>query len=473
MKDTQTTVLKPSRYNILAGFKGTHLIVHNLLHEKGFMVAEADANRLRAILDNPGAYADDPLHVHLIEAGCLIPADKDEQVEIARKKERFLRSQDNTLNLTIIPTYQCNFKCIYCWEHTKDTNDGMPPDAQERLLKYIEGELPNVTALNIDWFGGEPLMAFSVIENLSRRIDAMCKAARIPYFCSLTSNGFLLTEERFRFLLKHHTRFFQVTLDGPEELHNRNRPLKSGRRAEAIARENPEALGKTAKRPPRGTFGRILQNLRAIRDNVSGRFEFIVRVNVTDESRAYIDEFLAFYKAEFGDDWRFRLYLQGVEEHDGLRADVMGDKYLDKHDDIVERLFDTCIEDDLRLSSLRVDNPGDLMCKSRHPNAYFVNSDGSFYKCDMCMTPRHVTFAGTVSEEGGLQTNADNLAKWNAIEPPGYCSGCVLQPLCFGLKCPYYNTIQGKTRCELFNSYGAARNAVKTFAQEGKYQVLS
>ena len=204
-----------------------------------------------------------------------------------------------------------------------------------------------------------------------------------------------------------------------------------------------------------------------------GRFEFIIRLNVTRETRPHLDEFLEFYRREFGHDWRFQLYIQSVEEHDGKRADEMEDKYLDDADDVVDRMFDAAIERDIRLNSLRVDGPGDLMCKSRQQHTYFVNSDGRFYKCDMCMNDQHVTFLGDLTETGALVQNAANLAEWNAIEPPGYCSACVLQPLCFGLKCPYYNTIEGKTQCELFNSHSAARNAVKTFAQEGRYVVFS
>lgn len=466
--------LKPSRYNIITKYKDTHLIVHNLLREKGFMLGIDKKERLNAILGDPAGHSNDDLVAHLVEAGCLIPEAVDEKLLITEKKSAFLSSQKDTLSLTIIPTYQCNFKCIYCWEDTKDTNDGMSPEAQKRLLNYIDSELESFSSLNIDWFGGEPLMAFHVIENLSKGIDAMCKAHRVPYFCSLTTNGFLLTEERFRFLLQHHTRFFQVTVDGPEELHNRNRPLKSGRRAAAIARDNPEGLGVIlGQAKPRGTYERVIQNLRNIRDNVKGRFEFVIRLNVTKETSDYVEEFLDFYRKEFAPDWRFRLYVQAVEEHDGLRADVMGDKFLDRSDDVVERLFDMCIQDDVRVSSLRVADPGDLMCKARQENAYFVNSDGRFYKCDMCMNDQHVTYTGELEQNGTLLKNEKNLAQWEAIEPPEYCDSCVLQPLCFGLKCPYYNTIQGKLQCELFNSYGVAENAVKTFAQDGRYDIVS
>lgn len=468
------TQLKKSRYNIVTGFKSDFTVVHNLLRETGFMVTREKAELIEAILDAPAAHAEDPLLQPLLKAGCLISEETDESALIAGKKTEFEGSQDNTLSLTIIPTYQCNLKCVYCWEDTRDSNDAMPTEAQERLLKYIEAQLPSFSALNIEWFGGEPMMAYPAMENLSRGIDAICKAQKVPYFCSLTTNGTMLTVERFKFLLKYHTRFYQVTLDGPEELHNRNRPLKTGRRAEAMTLDNPEAIGADLKQwARRGTYQRILQNLRDIRDQVRGRFEFVIRLNVTRETRQYLDDFLDFYRSEFGDDWRFQLYIQGVEEHDGKRAEEMGDKFLNKNEDVVGSMFDAAIERDIRLNSLRVDGPGELMCKSRQKNTYFVNSDGDFYKCDMCMNDEHVTFLGDLTEEGALVENAGNLAEWNAIEPPAYCDSCVLQPLCFGLKCPYYNTIEGKTQCELFNSNSAAQNAVKTFAQEGKYVVYS
>ena len=226
------TRLKRSKYTIITGFKSDMTIVHNLLRETGFMVPRNKAGLIDAILADPAAHAEASLLPPLLQAGCLIPEDTDEQALIAAKKAEFESRQENTLSLTIIPTYQCNLKCVYCWEDTKDSSDGMPPEAQERLLSYIEAQLPSFSALNIEWFGGEPMMAYPVMQNLSRRIDEICKAQKVPYFCSLTTNGTMLTVERFEFLLKYHTRFFQVTIDGPEELHNRNRPLKIGRRAE-------------------------------------------------------------------------------------------------------------------------------------------------------------------------------------------------------------------------------------------------
>jgi len=473
---------KASRYNITTDYKDQFYIVHNLLSDHGVMIDADKIDDLRTVLKKPDLHQEHPLFSTLVDRGLLLDAQIDEDDLIAARKTTMLAKNQGVLALTLIPTYQCNFKCVYCWEDTKDTNDSMKPEAQRRLLAYIDSQLPNSSTLNLTWFGGEPLMAFKVIKNLSEQIDILCKKYRVPYFASITTNGYLLTLDRFKFLHDHNTRFFQVTLDGPAELHDKNRPLKTHGKGKfklpvlngAEPHQHDAGDGScsdhTKVKPP-GTFERVLNNLREIRDHAKGTFRFIVRLNVTEETRAHSGAFLNLVQAEFAHDKRFRLYMQAVEGHDGVREEEMEGNYLSVHDKLMEDLFDESISKGIMTSTLRFSKPGDLMCGTRQPNSFFVNSDGRFYKCDMEMRQDHQTFAGELDENGTLQTHETNLREWEKVDPPDYCNKCVLQPMCFGLKCPYYNSLKAETRCELFNSHSFARCAVKTYAQEGKYEL--
>lgn len=448
---------KTSRFNIISQYKDGLYIVHNLLSNDGILVKAHEMEWIQFIFVDPDSHSRHSYFHTFVDIGMIITKETDEFEIIKKKKSEFLNKNKNILTLTIIPTYQCNFRCIYCWEDTKNSNDSMNADVQNSLLNYIDSNIENFSSLNIDWFGGEPLMAFPVIENLSKQIDLICKSHQKPYFCSLTTNGYLLNLKRFRFLIQHHTRFFQVTLDGPPALHDYNRPLKQ----RTIGFE-------------KGTFEIITNNLRMIRDNVKERFfQFVIRMNVTQDTPKYVDEFLQFYYDEFAGDSRFKVYAQPVEEHNRVRESDMAEKYMNPNDNFIEDLFGMCLERNIRTATIRMDRCGDLMCKARHRHSYFVNSDGRFYKCDMEMKEDHINFIGDLAQDGVLHTNDKNLEFWeNEIKQPEYCKDCLLLPLCYGFKCPYYNTQLATTRCELFNNMPVVRNALKTYAQKGKYKLI-
>jgi uncharacterized protein len=442
---------KQSKFNVETTYKGDYWAIHNLLTHKGVLVRPSNKKLVGLILADPNDHVGDNFFNKLVEKGLVIDEYIDEIELIEELKNKVIKDKKNTLTLTIIPTYQCNFKCIYCWERTKDKKNSMNLEAQNRLLKFIELNINKFTSLELDWFGGEPLLAFEVMKNLLTQIDTVCKKNKIPYSSSLTTNGYCLSLEVFKFLLRHHTHFFQVTVDGPRKIHNTNRPLKGGS----------------------GTFDKIVDNLLDIKKNITEQFfQLIIRLNVTNETYLYHEEFLNFIKENFGDDKRFRLYIQKVECHNDVKFDLMKEKYL-QDECITEKLCDACIEKNMHTSTLKMLKPGDLMCKTKFEDSLFVNSDGSIYKCDMDMNREHVSSIGEINEEGILEINTPNFNFWqNNIAKPSYCYECKLLPLCFGLKCPYYNTLNPQKVCELYNDLYIVRNAIKTYAQEGRYEIL-
>lgn|GEM_PF-1675771 len=133
----------------------------------------------------------------------------------------------NTANLTlsIIPTFGCNFECFYCFERRE--KGIMSQEVVANLKKFIEKRIKNLERLEIDWFGGEPLLCPTIIENLSASCRRLCEENGVTHEFKVTTNGFLLNDENITILNRSGVNIAQVTLDGGEDTHNSIRFLKS------------------------------------------------------------------------------------------------------------------------------------------------------------------------------------------------------------------------------------------------------
>ena len=127
----------------------------------------------------------------------------------------------------------CNLKCDYCFylekENLYPANETLKmPDAV--MKAYIEGYIHSQLAPDVEfvWQGGEPTL---------RGIDFYRKAVTFqkPYLASKTirnsiqTNGTLLTDEWCEFF-RENGFLVGLSLDGPEDIHDRYRRNRSGRR---------------------------------------------------------------------------------------------------------------------------------------------------------------------------------------------------------------------------------------------------
>ncbi len=102
--------------------------------------------------------------------------------------------------LTLVMTHQCNFDCRYCPQKHEDRY--MP---KEMAAKAIDMLMACSDRLQISFYGGEPLLARSEIEELV--LYARKKAEAIPGFrlnFEITTNGLLLDEAFLQFAKDNH-----------------------------------------------------------------------------------------------------------------------------------------------------------------------------------------------------------------------------------------------------------------------------
>ena len=130
-----------------------------------------------------------------------------------------------SLHIFIVTTV-CNSRCIYCQAQDGKSSkcDGMMSFAVSEKAVDIALSAP-ADYLTFEFQGGEPLANFPTIQHIVEYANKHCGSKRIEY--SLVSNLTLLTEDIADYLAKHNISV-STSLDGPQYLHNQNRPYKNG-----------------------------------------------------------------------------------------------------------------------------------------------------------------------------------------------------------------------------------------------------
>ena len=166
---------------------------------------------------------DDEEFIEDLKAGLFIIDDEVDELKILRFKMYRDRMNNISLGLTIAPTSDCNFRCIYCYEKNSLRKKEMTLEVEEAIIKFIEKTTDTIRNMNISWYGGEPLMRFDIIERLSEKIIKLCNEKNIDYSASIVTNGYLLNKEILKKFEKYKISSVQITLDGPKEIHDKRR----------------------------------------------------------------------------------------------------------------------------------------------------------------------------------------------------------------------------------------------------------
>lgn len=141
------------------------------------------------------------------------------------------------LSLTLGVTEDCNFRCKYCtfsefYKYTRDHSDKYMdfPTAKKAIdhffsLLFLGRRFHPVRKPIIGFYGGEPLLNFKLVKKCVEYVDESYHSFEASY--GLTTNGSLMDEEKADWLMEHDFSI-AISLDGPEEEHNRLRVYRNG-----------------------------------------------------------------------------------------------------------------------------------------------------------------------------------------------------------------------------------------------------
>jgi radical SAM additional 4Fe4S-binding domain len=93
----------------------------------------------------------------------------------------------------------------------------------------------------VTFFGGEPLMNFPLIENILDYCTDICRKEDKKIHFTMTTNGTILND-RILERIKRHKIGILVSLDGPEEIHDRYRKFRNGKGTFKVIAENVKLM---------------------------------------------------------------------------------------------------------------------------------------------------------------------------------------------------------------------------------------
>src|SRR5262249_40300553 len=143
-----------------------------------------------------------------------------------RSRMAFLR-QPTGLHMFVV-TLRCEHSCPYCQVSRQSTDRSrfdMSEETAERALN-IALDSPG-HHIKIEFQGGEPLLNFTLIEKIVSAAKAAAPTAGKIVNFVIASNLALLDEAKLSFC-KSNDVLLSTSLDGPRELHNKNRPRPGG-----------------------------------------------------------------------------------------------------------------------------------------------------------------------------------------------------------------------------------------------------
>ena len=142
-----------------------------------------------------------------------------------------------SLNLT----RACNLRCSYCF--TRGCTHGrMSDDTAFKIVNFLfaNAEMckqPRDRAVEISFWGGEPLLEWNLLQRITLYAEDVSRRLAIPVTFTGTTNGTLLTPEKFDFLDAHRT-FFLVSFDGTKETHDYYRKMVNGQGSHDLIEKN-------------------------------------------------------------------------------------------------------------------------------------------------------------------------------------------------------------------------------------------
>lgn len=127
--------------------------------------------------------------------------------------------------------HDCNLACRYCFAGEGEYHGRralMSLETGMKALDFLVHNSENRRNLEVDFFGGEPLMNFDVVRKLTSYGRELEKKYDKHFRFTLTTNGVLLDENIMEFCNREMDNVV-LSLDGRKEVHDRMRPTRNGK----------------------------------------------------------------------------------------------------------------------------------------------------------------------------------------------------------------------------------------------------
>ena len=418
--------MKKSKFNIFRKINNDEQVIFNSFSlalakvNKGFSrfydeIEKIDANNLNK--------QQKEFYDSMLDANFIISNNTDEIKDLEFLRLRAI-ADTNAFGLVIYPTLACNFDCYYCYQ--KNKTGILKKKAQEKILELIKHHSEKKTNISVEWFGGEVLLAFDIVSDMSQKIINICKKNKVKYYTSMVSNGYLFTDDIIKKMKSYKIEKVQVTLDGPPAIHNKRRILKNTKE---------------------GTFDEIIKNIKKLKKN---NIRVSIRVNVNKDFN--IDSLLQLTKIlEKNGLIKNNFYIAQECDSDSRNKSCMNEGCL-SDEGFAKLNLEFCKKlHNLGLKELYEHYYPKVsfnFCETTRFNSISIDPEGYLYKCrkDVGMPEKAV---GNILDNNTYnEIFFNNNVKYMTWNPFKYkkCLECNILPICSG-NCPELGIANGEPQC--------------------------
>lgn len=318
-------------------------------------------------------------------------------------------SYNDFFHLIVLPTEKCNFRCKYCYE--KFEKGKMSEKVLKSTLAFLNRISDIYSRIHISFFGGEPLIAYDIILNILNFMKLLSNEKGIEYRGSVSTNGYLLSMDKFRRLVELNLTTFQITLDGDPSFHDEVRITVGNTKTFDIILNNLKAISKTNYR-----FNIILR-LHVHKNNSDSMYKLI---DILSNEFLYDNRFYYLIRSidNLGDKNNHRIYKANIDDVNKI---ILYAKSKLKSNQIVNDNYSINSEHDYDLIGFK----NVSICYAAYPNSLVIRSDGSLSKCTVWLE-EDVNNLGWLDENGIVHIDNEKLTFWTR----GFINGHIKDIIC-------------------------------------------
>ncbi len=142
----------------------------------------------------------------------------------------FKKRQTVVKALCLHIAHDCNLACKYCFAEEGEYHGRralMSLEVGKKALDFLVANSGNRVNLEVDFFGGEPLMNWQVVKELVKYGRSLEAPNNKKFRFTLTTNGVLLNDEIMEFANREMANVV-LSIDGRKEVHDKMRPFRGG-----------------------------------------------------------------------------------------------------------------------------------------------------------------------------------------------------------------------------------------------------
>lgn len=332
----------------------------------------------------------------LFKEGILIEASIDE-LELIEKQHSQAVNDNSFFNITIVPTFNCNFACSYCYQQNMPEGKITEKKCND-IITFIKRKVETIQAQNIHigWYGGEPLLCWDSIVYINKTIIKYCNDKGIIFTSSIATNLYLIEDNMIPELINLGISRIETTITGTKEVNDKMRFIGGSKAS---------------------TFDKIIENIK----KVSPKIPTIININVSKENINNMDALIDYLKINLPFENIF-VNFNKIIKYSRMKNQI---KEIDDFEKIKIELLNKSLEKGINICDNTNYKKEFVYCPQQHKNSFAVDFQGNLYKCSEYFDSK--TKVGAIKEGGDFFTKELDDSKYSEK-----CKNCPIVPYCNG-----------------------------------------